>query len=66
MIYKDTASGFISFGGNVVGFFYSFIGFGDFFFLSCIRENKAGIFCWELGELSWILGGISALGRGRA
>lgn len=42
MIYKDTARGFISFGGNVVGVFYSFIGFGDFklFFLSCIWEKK--------------------------
>lgn len=39
----------------MVGVFYSFIGLG-IFFLSCIRENKAGVSCRELGELSWILG----------
>lgn len=65
MIYKDTASGFISFGGNVVGIFIFLLGWG-IFFLSGIRENKAGFSCWDLGDLSWIWGGILAVGRGKA
>lgn len=52
----------------MVGVFYSFIGFGDFklFFCLAFGKKKTGFSCWELEELSWILGGISTLGRGKA
>lgn len=50
MIYKDTASGFISFGGNVVGFFYSFIGFGDFFFCLALGKTRQGFSAGSWGS----------------
>lgn len=72
MIYKDTEIGFISFREKasgwflvcLLGFFYC-VWVGFFFFLA-LGKIRQGFACHELGELSCFLGGISALGRGKA